>query len=100
MSIEETPKVLEGEEQVRDALTSDYVNGVKERAQLKEEIETLTKELNRVKSQNYDLTKKLEKLENEVLKKHVYHKPKQKTPETWSKNHPGGFSLFSEAYSH
>ncbi|XP_066936207.1 uncharacterized protein [Clytia hemisphaerica] len=65
MNIEENPKPLEGEDQVHDTLTSDYVSGVKERAQLKEEIETLTKEVNRVKSQNYDLTKKIEKLENE-----------------------------------
>ena len=51
----------------RDPVTSQYVNGIIEKATLKEEIAELTKQLNQANSKNYDLTKKVEKLEKEVI---------------------------------
>ena len=53
-------------EHIRDAVTSDYVSGVKERSALNKEIAELTKELNHIKAKNYDLLKKVEQLEKEV----------------------------------
>jgi len=68
MSSEENPTdtTSSSTQHVRDTVTSDYVNGVKERTALKEQIVEITKELNNVKGKNYDLLKKIEKLENEV----------------------------------
>ena len=51
----------------RDPVTSQYVNGVLEKATLKDEISELIKQLNQANSKNYDLTKKVEKLEKEVF---------------------------------
>ena len=49
-----------------DKTTSDFVLGLKERESLKKELEEKTRELNRVKGQNYDLVKKVEDLEKQV----------------------------------
>ena len=57
----------EEQEKSRDSMTSDYVHNVKEKAALKEEIVDLTKRLNQANSKNYDLSKKIQKLGNEVI---------------------------------
>lgn len=68
----------------RKQSTAEFIADVKERAALKEELAETTRELNKTKGQNYDLLKKLEKLEKEnaTLKKEVEHshKGKRKKP--------------------
>ena len=49
-----------------DKTTSDFVSGLKEREALKKELEEKTRELNKVKGQNYDLLKRIEDLEKQV----------------------------------
>ena len=49
-------------------VTSEYVSGVKEKTALKEEIAEVTKQLTKANSKNYDLSKKITKLEQEVSK--------------------------------
>lgn len=49
-----------------DKTTSDFVSGLKEREALKKELEDKTRELNKVKGQNYDLLKRTEELEKQV----------------------------------
>lgn len=49
-----------------DKTTSDFVTGLKEREALKKELEEKTRELNKVKGQNYDLLKKIEDLEKQA----------------------------------
>lgn len=50
----------------RDQTTQDFLTGLKERESLKMELSEREKELGAVKSQNYDLVKKIEALEIEV----------------------------------
>ena len=52
--------------QEADKTTSDFVTGLKEREALKKELEDKTRELNKVKGQNYDLLKRTEELEKQV----------------------------------
>jgi hypothetical protein len=50
----------------RDQTTQDFLTGLKERENLKLDLNEREKELVAVKSQNYDLIKKIESLEKEV----------------------------------
>ena len=50
----------------RDQTTQDFLTGLKERESLKEKLDERETELVAVKSQNYDLIKKIESLEKEV----------------------------------
>ncbi|XP_028409769.1 uncharacterized protein LOC114532461 [Dendronephthya gigantea] len=50
----------------RDQTTQDFLTGLKERESLKMELNEREKELGAVKSQNYDLIKKIEALEKEL----------------------------------
>lgn len=65
MDIEAEPSAHNGETEI-DKMTSDFVTGLKERESLKKELEEKTRELNKVKGQNYDLLKKVEDLEKQV----------------------------------
>lgn len=58
----------EGEniEDLRDQTTQDFLTGLKERENLKQQLNEREKELVTVKSQNYDLIKKIESLQKEV----------------------------------
>lgn len=58
----------EGEniEDLRDQTTQDFLTGLKERENLKQQLNEREKELVTVKSQNYDLIKKIESLHKEV----------------------------------
>lgn len=51
----------------RDQTTQDFLTGLKERETLKAELNERDKELGTIKSQNYDLVKKIGGLEKEVL---------------------------------
>ena len=51
----------------RDQTTQDFLTGLKERENLKEQLQAREKELVAIKSQNYDLNKKVEDLEKQVL---------------------------------
>jgi hypothetical protein len=50
----------------RDQTTQDFLTGLKEREDLKQQLTEREKELVATKSQNYDLIKKIEALETEV----------------------------------
>ena len=50
----------------RDQTTQDFLTGLKERETLKGQLSERDKELGTIKSQNYDLAKKIEGLEKEV----------------------------------
>ena len=65
----------EGEnvEDVRDQTTQDFLTGLKEREDLKQQLSEREKELLAVKSQNYDLIKKIESLQKEVRGKYWLH---------------------------
>ena len=54
-----------GEQEV-DKTTSDFVTGLKEREQLRKDLQERTSELNKMKGQNYDLMKKVDDLEKQV----------------------------------
>ena len=59
----------EGEDSIgntRDQTTQDFLTGLKERESLKQELSEREKDLVAVKSQNYDLIKRVEALEKEV----------------------------------
>jgi len=52
---------------VRDQTTQDFVRGLKEREELKAQLAEREKEVNNLKGQNYDLLKKIDSLQNQVL---------------------------------
>ena len=49
-----------------DKKTADFVTGLKERQQLRKDLQERTSELNKMKGQNYDLMKKVDSLEKQV----------------------------------
>lgn len=59
---------VDGASAIRDQNTLDFVRGLKEREELKSQLAEREKEVNNLKGQNYDLMKKLESLQNQVLK--------------------------------
>ena len=59
----------------RDQTTQDFLTGLKERENLKQNLSEREKELVAVKSQNYDLIKKIESLEKEVRLIHYSQSP-------------------------
>ena len=61
-----TERTDEEAEKSRDRTTQDFLTGLKERETLKTQLSQREKELGAVKSQNYDLIKKIEVLEKEV----------------------------------
>ncbi|XP_032234539.2 uncharacterized protein LOC5509732 [Nematostella vectensis] len=59
--------VENGEEGVaRDKTTHDFVTGLKEREELKQQLHTKDREVNTLKGQNYDLMKKIDDLEKQI----------------------------------
>ena len=62
----EVENMGKGQEAEVDKTTSDFVTGLKEREALKKELAEKTRDLNKVKGQNYDLLKKVEELEKQV----------------------------------
>lgn len=52
---------------VRDQTTQDFVRGLKEREELKAQLAEREREVNNLKGQNYDLLKKIDSLQNQVL---------------------------------
>ena len=66
MATEEVEAAVPEQELERDKTTSDFVSGLKEREALKAEVAEKTKELNKVKGQNYDLLKRIDELEKQV----------------------------------
>ena len=65
-TVSETNKEDDNIEELRDQTTQDFLTGLKERENLKQQLSEREKELTAVKSQNYDLIKKIESLEKEV----------------------------------
>ena len=65
-TVSETNKEDENIKELRDQTTQDFLTGLKERENLKQELSEREKELTAVKSQNYDLIKKIESLQKEV----------------------------------
>lgn len=65
-TVSETNKEDENIEELRDQTTQDFLTGLKERENLKQQLCEREKELTAVKSQNYDLIKKVESLQKEV----------------------------------
>jgi len=65
-----------------DKTTSDFVTGLKEREALKKELEEKTRELNKVKGQNYDLVKRTEDLEKQVASLKAEMKNQGSTPKS------------------
>ena len=65
-TVAETGEPNENHENSRDQTTQDFLTGLKERETLKQQLGEREKELLAVKSQNYDLIKKIESLEKEV----------------------------------
>ena len=59
----------------RDQTTQDFLTGLKERENLKQNLSEREKELVAVKSQNYDLIKRIESLEKEVRLIHYSQSP-------------------------
>ena len=66
MEADEEKNANSEDQGVVDRTTSDFVTGLKEREALKKELEEKTRELNKVKGQNYDLLKRIEDLEKQV----------------------------------
>ncbi len=66
----------------RDQTTQDFLTGLKERENLKEKLDEREKELVAVKSQNYDLIKRIESLEKEV--RDTLHSSPLPPPPPWT----------------
>lgn len=74
-AVAEVGETVSNLENSRDQTTYDFLTGLKEREDLKQQLNERKKELVAIKSQNFDLVKRIEFLEKEVLKP----PPKKKT---------------------